>query len=134
MGSGQIDLRLPLEPSSVATARRSVAHILGASLGQTKLEDVQLIVSELVGNSIRHAGQGPDEEVHVLGLLEPRILRLEVKDHGPGFDPDMEHLGDSDTGWGLHILDQLAARWGTTDDRSGVWVEMDLDPSRDLAG
>jgi hypothetical protein len=59
---------------------------------------------------------------------------MEVKDDGPGFEPYRHRLGAEDTGWGLHILDQLVDRWGTTADTGGVWVEMDVRANRTSHG
>jgi serine/threonine-protein kinase RsbW len=130
VGAGEIDLRLPLVPGSVPIARRSIEQALEPTLDRNELSDIQLIVSELVSNSVRHAQRGPEHEVVVHGSVESGTLRIEVKDEGRGFEPDLQRLGADDTGWGLHILDQLVDRWGTTRDPASVWIEMDLPPNR----
>jgi anti-sigma regulatory factor (Ser/Thr protein kinase) len=135
MDSRQFEVRLPPGPASPAAARRSVEDALGSSIGQPRLDDVRILISELVSNCVRHAELGPGDAVAVTGSVGPTVLRMEVADGGPGFEPDLPHLGDPDTGWGLYILDQLADRWGTTrDEASTVWFEMDLDAAGDPAG
>jgi anti-sigma regulatory factor (Ser/Thr protein kinase) len=125
MGS-RIELRLPLVPESVPIARRRVERALEPTLDRTTLNDLQLVVSELVSNSVRHAGRRPEDLVLLRGTVESGTLRMEVKDEGPGFEPNLRRLSAEDTGWGLHILNQLVDRWGTTGEAGGVWAEMDI--------
>ena len=49
--------------------------------------------------------------------------RIEVRDPGPGFDPDIRHTA---TGYGLRMLDMLAARWGVDRDDQGTRVPLDV--------
>jgi len=124
----QFDVRLPSVPASPSVARDAMEQSLKASLPPIKLDQVRILISELVSNAIRHAEMSPDAVIEVLGTVDPSLLHVEVQDRGAGFEPRLEELGDLDTGWGLYILDQLADRWGTTqNDPSSVWFEMDLD-------
>jgi anti-sigma regulatory factor (Ser/Thr protein kinase) len=79
-----------------------------------------------VTNAIRHGGaQAPTAEVAVHAALRDAVLRLEVTDPGPGFEPG-GHGPRADGGYGLHVLDRLATRWGVTGgDPVTVWVELD---------
>ena len=95
-----------------------------------KLEDVRLLVSELVTNSLVHAGLSPDEAITVTVTVQGGLARGEVRDRGPGFEPPQEPVPKPDLagGWGLYIVDRVAARWGVA--RTGsksVWFEIDLD-------
>ncbi len=56
----EIDVRLAPDPEVVTTARHALDQ-LADLLPPEKLEDVRLVVSELVTNSIRHAGLSPDD-------------------------------------------------------------------------
>ena len=46
------------------------------------LGDARLLVSELVTNSVRHAGLAADDVVHVGAEITRGMLRLEVDDAG----------------------------------------------------
>jgi anti-sigma regulatory factor (Ser/Thr protein kinase) len=96
-----------------------------------RASDAVLIVSELVANSVVHAGVGDHEAVLVeLTRLEDRV-RLSVTDRGsqeephiPSLDPEMLH------GFGLRVVDQLSLAWGVVRDGAGitqVWCDLPLD-------
>jgi anti-sigma regulatory factor (Ser/Thr protein kinase) len=135
MDSRGFEVRLPPVPVSAGAARRYVEDALRGWLDRDRMEQVRVAVSELVANCVRHARLGPADAVEVVGSIDPRTLRIEVRDVGPGFEPHLERLGDADTGWGLYILDQLADRWGTAPARpSAVWFEMDLNAAGGVTG
>jgi two-component system sensor histidine kinase MtrB len=51
---------------------------------------VDVIVANMVGNAIKHGGEGPVELS--IGVLGPNLI-LQVRDHGPGIPPDaLEHI------------------------------------------
>ena len=112
---------LPPQPAAAGAARRLlVREGLDPDLDHT----VCLLVSEVVTNSIRHAGLGEDERIVLAARLTDDWARVEVRDSGPGFDPDVRHGAP---GYGLRMLDMLAARWGVDRDEQGtrVWFEVD---------
>jgi two-component sensor histidine kinase len=112
---------LRAHPEAVGAARRLlVREGLDPDLDHT----VCLLASELVTNSIRHAGLGDDERIVLAARLTDHWARVEVRDGGPGFDPDIRH---GSPGYGLRLLDMLASRWGVDRDESGtrVWFEVD---------
>ena len=128
MGSREFEVRLPAVPASPAAARAAVERSLNTVLSPGKLDEARIAVSELVSNAVRHANLAPEDSIELRGSLDPGVLRVEVRDGGPGFEPAVRRVDQPDSGWGLHILDQLADRWGTSrDDSTGVWFEMDLD-------
>jgi anti-sigma regulatory factor (Ser/Thr protein kinase) len=120
-----IALELPAEPHSAKVARDAVAGLdghLGGVFG-----DVVLVISELVTNSVRHAGLDASEPVQLSVGMEGDTVRVAVRDPGPGFEPpgapsDPAHVG----GWGLVLVDQLAERWGVEHDGDAnvVWCEL----------
>ena len=115
-------------PGAAAEARRALEALDGL-LPPEKLEDVRLLVSELVSNSVIHAGLSPDEAVTVTVTVRGGLVRGEVRDRGPGFEPPEEPTPKPDLagGWGLYIVDKMADRWGVA--RTGsksVWFEIDL--------
>lgn len=112
---------LPVDPKAAGAARRLlVQEGVDPDLDHT----VCLLTSELVTNSVLHAGMGADEKIVVAARLTPEWARIEVRDSGHGFDPDVRHRIE---GYGLRMLDMLASRWGVDcDDRGArVWFEVD---------
>jgi anti-sigma regulatory factor (Ser/Thr protein kinase) len=109
-------------------ARREIGG-LAAELDGEVLDDLRLLVTELVTNSVRHAGNGWLVGLDVF-LTEHRV-RIEVSDWGGGFTPRPRSPGQSaEGGWGLHLVDRIADRWGVLrDHQTLVWLEIDL-PAR----
>lgn len=97
-----------------------------------------LLVTELVTNSIRHSGGPDDHEIEVRIDLDDRRLRIEVCDAGDGVGPleppPRAPPGSGDQpprepgGFGLLFVDSLADRWGSSRvaHRTAVWFELDL--------
>ena len=117
------DLVVALRPTSQAAgaARRLLLREgLDADLDHTAC----LLTSELVSNSVRHAGLRAADRVVLAARLTPDFARIEVRDPGRGFDPDVRHRVD---GFGLRMLDMLSSRWGVDRDEKGcrVWFEVD---------
>jgi anti-sigma regulatory factor (Ser/Thr protein kinase) len=118
-------LSLPVDSSSPATARNAIdAESLPLPPGV--LPDLQLLVSELVTNSVRHAGLRPDDRIELRVLVRADRVRVEVEDAGPSFTPRPRRSDDRrDAGWGLYLVERLADRWGVLDgDRAVVWFEI----------
>jgi anti-sigma regulatory factor (Ser/Thr protein kinase) len=119
-------VRLASEPGAVSIARDAI-HDLERELDPALFENLRLLVSELVTNSIRHARSPAQASVDLRVELLPDRVRVEVGDRGLGFDPQArspDHRGPS--GWGLYFVDRLADRWGVR--RKGgtlVWFEID---------
>ncbi|MDX6722926.1 MAG: hypothetical protein QOD73_1330 [Solirubrobacteraceae bacterium] len=120
-----IALELPAEPHSAKVARDAVAGLDG-HLGDV-FGDVVLVISELVTNSVRHAGLDASDPVQLSVNVDGDTVRVAVRDMGPGFKPppapdDPGHVG----GWGLVLVEQLADRWGVESDGDAnvVWCEL----------
>ena len=113
-----IALELPAEPHSAKVARDAIAGLdghLGSVFG-----DVVLLISELVTNSVRHAGLDASQPLQLSVATDGDKVRIAVRDPGPGFRPpkaptDPGHVG----GWGLVLVDQLAERVGRRARRRG---------------
>jgi anti-sigma regulatory factor (Ser/Thr protein kinase) len=112
---------LPKAPGSAAQARLLLDRIRG-HVSEQVLEDARLLVSELIANAVEHVREEGELELRV--ELSERVLRVEVLDPGPGFEPRPRPAG-SDRGWGLHFTDRLAARWAADrEGRARVWFEL----------
>ncbi|MFH8660962.1 ATP-binding protein [Streptomyces afghaniensis] len=126
-GSVLLDLDLVAAPKVVPELRRTLRACLGAPCA-----DVQLCVTELVGNVIRHLGEGVPVTVRV--ARSGGRTRVEVSDPDPRALPVLRHAtADDETGRGLALLDAVALRWGVEQGAAGktVWCELAEDePAR----
>ena len=108
-------------------ARQAVREELKDALPGRKLADVELIVSELATNSIRHAGCDDAEELAMEAHVEPDRVRVSMFDSGEGFDVHTPMAPDTGNGggYGLLLLERLSDRWGVQrDGRFSVWFEV----------
>ena len=121
---------MPTTPRAPSLARAAVEPLL-SQLDQARARDAALLVSELVTNSVRHGGLQTDERIALLVRMGTRVLRVSVSDPGRGFENRsgnrVQVSPSRQSGWGLHLVDQLAARWGVSpEDPTIVWFEMDI--------
>jgi anti-sigma regulatory factor (Ser/Thr protein kinase) len=121
-----VDFTLELESEDTAPdwARETVRGRFARVLGGETLLDLQLIVSELVTNSVRH-GPGAPIELR-LTLTDEGPIRGEVKDHGTG-EIAIREIASDGGGFGLRLVDSLADRWGVYEGSTHVWFEMRTD-------
>lgn len=121
----EAEVPLPSRPESAATARRlaQVVVLRHWGLSPKMTEDVVLLVSELVGNAVRHTG------ARVFGLRMRRRrgwIRVEVRDPSRGL-PCLMPVQEMDvSGRGLFLVDKLSDRWGVDLLPRGktTWFEM----------
>ena len=111
-------------------ARQAVREELKDALPRRTLADVELIVSELATNSIRHSGCDDGDELAMEAMVEADRVRVRLFDSGEGFDqhtPRPPATGNAG-GYGLLLLDRLSDRWGVQrDGRFSVWFEVQRD-------
>jgi anti-sigma regulatory factor (Ser/Thr protein kinase) len=109
-----------------ATAARLALDNLDTELDPVLAQDLRLLVTEAVKNSVQHAGVGPEDSIGLTIALSPERVRIEVKDQGPGFEPDASRPSEDEvTGWGLFLIDQLSHRWGVVQEAgTTVWFEV----------
>jgi anti-sigma regulatory factor (Ser/Thr protein kinase) len=121
----------PAVPQSVPAARRFAVGALADSPAPI-LEAVELMVSELATNCIRHE----HSSFEIVILRTASEIRIEVTDSGPG-TPTMRSPGPHEpSGRGLQIVDMLSERWGVERERpSGktVWFTLDVPAARESA-
>ncbi|WP_432058749.1 ATP-binding protein [Streptomyces sp. bgisy022] len=121
----EAEVSLPSLPESAAIARRLAQVVVLRHWGLTvrTAEDAVLLVSELVGNAVRHTG------ARAFGLRMSRRrgrFRVEVRDPSRGL-PCLMPVQEMDTsGRGLFLVDKLADRWGVDLLPRGktTWFEM----------
>ncbi len=113
---------LKSRPDAPVLARRFLCDTLADWGVADASGDLALLTSELVTNSVRHAHSD------IALTIERRNGCLRVGVHDCSTSPPV--LGDIEAaregGWGLHIVERLAARWGLEPDGSGktVWCEV----------
>jgi anti-sigma regulatory factor (Ser/Thr protein kinase) len=119
-----LDASIPSSSRAPAEARRAIERFAG-EVDAAVLHDAQLLVSELVTNSVRHSGSA--EPIRLRAWSLPAGLKVEIADGGFGFEESANGRGDwqSEGGRGLMILDALSDRWGVSrDSRTRVWFEI----------
>jgi len=125
-------LTLPAELMSVREGRYFARNAL-IEWGYERLaDDVQLCVSELITNAVRHAGT----EL-VLSLYVDSQLTVEVRDAQPELGAPAPQPADDPlaaSGRGLHIVAAISKDWGVTRVAGGkaVWFTLPL-PDMDIA-
>jgi anti-sigma regulatory factor (Ser/Thr protein kinase) len=123
---GAGDILLPAEPRAPGAARMVITHWLRGQCPEQVVDDARLVISELVTNSVRHAGMGPDDVIRLRIELTHGGVRVQVEDPGgegviAPRSPDLNGGG----GMGLNIVVALATRWGVVRDRrTRVWAEL----------
>ncbi len=121
------EVDLPSGRSAPGAARMIVAHCLIGLVAPPILRDAELLVSELVTNSVKHGELSESDIVRVSVYLAADTLRLEVENPGTAGvvasrPPDR---GVRAGGFGLQLVGLLAARWGVSRTAStNVWFEM----------
>jgi serine/threonine-protein kinase RsbW len=120
------EVTLASGPAAPGAARAAVTAWIAGHISHTMLIDAQLLVGELVANSVRHADAPAPAMVRVRARVQDRVLHLEVEDRGSSGvvarrEPDLQEGG----GFGLNIVDELSRRWGVSRDAgTRVWADL----------
>ncbi|MEU5211646.1 SpoIIE family protein phosphatase [Streptomyces sp. NPDC020742] len=125
------DWDVPPDPSAVAEVRAAAVRKLTEWGLTDEAFTAELILSELVTNSIRYAS-GPIR----VRLIRDASLICEVSDRS-STSPHLRQAATTDEGGrGLFLIAQLAERWGTRYISSGkvIWTEQALGDHDLLAG
>jgi anti-sigma regulatory factor (Ser/Thr protein kinase) len=116
----------------VAVARRTVrASLADREVAGAAVDDAEMVVSELLGNAVRHARAIAGGVLVLRWQLCPGQLRILVTDGGSGREVESSTPDDTAvSGRGLHIVERLTSDWGVTDHAGGlrtVWARLSLD-------
>ncbi len=125
MDDSEDSLVLALPASTVApgVARRDVKQWLASrGVAAAVIESVELVVSELVTNSVEHTDSAPELEM----TRRADSVRVSVRDgdeRGP-----VARSGGAGGGFGLQIVTQMTSAWGweRVDGGKVVWADVAL--------
>jgi serine/threonine-protein kinase RsbW len=117
-------LDLPFIPESASVARHQLVEWMRAlGVGDESSDDARLVVSELVGNAVRHARPLADGTMRVAWTSQGCCVTISVTDGGALTTPEAIEAGVSDlAGRGLSIVETLASRWWVESTRSRTSV------------
>jgi anti-sigma regulatory factor (Ser/Thr protein kinase) len=125
----RLQLTLPARPEILGPIREALARM---GMPEPLLGDAVLLTSELVTNSLRHAGLEPADDIELTAEWSGSTLRVVVRDGGRRDLPANVVAGTirpsptGRSGWGLYLVDRLASRWGTNlGGRPGFWFELE---------
>jgi anti-sigma regulatory factor (Ser/Thr protein kinase) len=112
----------PRAPERVRNWLQASAKSLPAELES----NLMLLTCELVNNSVLHGEVDERQVIEIELRATEKGLRAQVTDPGPGFAPTGRTRDfDEPGGWGLVLVERLAASWGVErDDATRVWFEL----------
>lgn len=115
---------LPGGPDAPSLARALISRWLNGHGNAELHADACLLVSELVTNSVCHAGQPPGAPVRITAAALDGRVRVEVKDQGHGH-PRGRVPDPVAGGFGLQLVELIADRWGVDREHgTQVWFEL----------
>jgi anti-sigma regulatory factor (Ser/Thr protein kinase) len=120
----QLTVTVPASAEAGAALRRAI-RALDGYYGPRAAEDLELLVTELATNGVKHAEitSGPNR-ITLDARVDPHVLRVEVRDRGRGFEPVPPQARPEPGGWGLVLVEGIAERWGVKEDPTTVWFEL----------
>jgi anti-sigma regulatory factor (Ser/Thr protein kinase) len=117
------------EPASASAVRRELALDLELyGLSENTIEDTKLVLSELLGNAIRHCDRAEPDELDVVWTVHCDDVVVSVEDPSETL-PVLRHAApDAPNGRGLAIIETLAEAWGVERTKRGkrVWARIAL--------
>ena len=127
---------VPHAPLSASSVRHELVIDLTAShVPPAVVDDAALVMSELVGNAVRHGSPlPPDGGVRVSWELTPDRVHLEVWDGGAATQEVADRGGvppTAENGRGLTIVSLLAEEWGAAPCPGpgvGVYADLNVHP------
>jgi serine/threonine-protein kinase RsbW len=113
MAQIELQLTLPRDARYVGVLRRVSQSLLrGLDVPDESINDVAVALSEACGNVIRHAAGTSEYGVKL--SVEAHQCSVEVRDLGPGFDPEaltdeapLDEVAAAEDGRGLPLLQAL---------------------------
>jgi anti-sigma regulatory factor (Ser/Thr protein kinase) len=123
-------VELAAHPGAVPYARRCTRQALTAWHLGSIANDVEVVASELVTNSIRAAAcMQPASPIALYVALGRCDLFVLVWDGCPDLPARRDHAEDAESGRGLELVSALSSEWGACAAQGGkvVWARFDLE-------
>jgi serine/threonine-protein kinase RsbW len=115
-----VTVRVPFAASSVAVARTKLkAWMKAEGCPSEVIDDGRVVISELVGNSVRHAKPLSDGTILIAWGREAKGIRISVTDGGSMSRPRrVEAPTSAVSGRGMAIVEALAREWWAESNRT----------------
>ncbi|GLW05986.1 hypothetical protein Misp01_11160 [Microtetraspora sp. NBRC 13810] len=117
------EIHLPYSADSPGLARARFTSWVGET--HPAAFTVQLVVSELVTNSVRHSDPGARPSIGARLFAYGEYFRLEVTDSGSAYSaphialpPGVFENSTDESGRGLALVDRVSAAWGVRTTRN----------------
>jgi anti-sigma regulatory factor (Ser/Thr protein kinase) len=116
---------LALSNFAPSEIRRSLRARYRDSMEQSLLDDVTVLASEIVTNSVVHSGRPRGDAITVTATTIDGTLRVQVEDRGKGVH-NLEPASIEPPS-GLGYVQRLSDRWSSRSNGSfQVWFEIDV--------
>ena len=127
-GDEVVELAVEAGPRAPRAARTLLAEALGERVAAPVLSNAQLLLSELVTNSVRHSGApvGTELVVRLRVWDDGCRIEVEVPGHGGAIAPRTRDAVEPG-GMGLNMVQSLSERWGlarAADGPTQVWAQL----------
>lgn len=114
-------VRVPHRAAGVPAARRAFLEDVVARLDDDTACDAAVVVSELLGNAVRHAGPLPSAGMLLRWQVRGGVVDIEVTDGGARtVVRPLRPATLATHGRGLRIVRSLAHEWGVVEGDDGV--------------
>jgi anti-sigma regulatory factor (Ser/Thr protein kinase) len=125
--AGEVEVELPPDLTAAREARATARRVLPRWRLAALLDPVLLVVSELVGNAVRHGRPPVGMRLRKAG----RGVRVDVHDDEPTRPASPRVEADAESGRGMMLVDAVAADSGVDQiegDGKVVWARVDPEP------
>ena len=120
-----LHMKVLARAESAEEVRAVLRGWLSGQVAEREMGDVELIATELVTNSVRHAGLAAQDVLRVRASALGEVLHLEVEDEGRAGLPRRRVPDAVAGGIGLNLVEALALDWGVRREvHTTVWVEL----------
>lgn len=115
-----VTVRVPFAASSVSAARNKLQEWMRRTgCPPEVVEDGRVVLSELVGNAVRHATPLSDGTILISWSLEDDGIRISVTDGGSSSRPrTLQAPASAVSGRGMTIVEALAKSWWSEHSRN----------------
>jgi anti-sigma regulatory factor (Ser/Thr protein kinase) len=122
----RVRIRLSADAEAPARAREALRPLAGRATAE-RLQSLDLVVSELVTNAVRHSPADGPGAIGLEVLCVARTVSVAVTDPGRGFDAEAPRPEPgAGGGFGLYLVEELTNCWWVERVPSGTRVTAEL--------